>query len=398
MNTQTLVRNDTEKDLAGYPGRSTNPIFGPNKLKLGIFGLNGKGTANTLVPEAHRPEWPTIVRAAQMADSAGLEAIVAYSRWKGHELGKLDHPSGVILDPFTWAAGVAQATRYSAVFATSHAPTVHPITAAKMCATIDIISGGRFGLNVVAGWNRPELEMFGAPLKEHEERYQHLAEWLDIVKRLWREDEEFDFEGSHFKIVRGGSRPKPTQRPHPPIMNAGSSGTGRDFALRTADMCFVQLPQTDPAERRAHVDSYKNLAREKYGREVKVWIMANIVQRDTNVEAEAYVKHFAVDHPDKASIDAWIKMQNANSKALSRPDLEERRRRAGIGAGGTSIIGDADRVSDELESLSECGVDGLLIGYVDFADGLARLTKEVLPRLEEKGLRQKFKLPTVAAS
>ncbi|MDR5759646.1 LLM class flavin-dependent oxidoreductase [Caballeronia sp. LZ035] len=395
MSTQTLERSLDETGSAAV--RSTNPIFGPNKLKLGIFGLNGKGTANTLVPEAHRPEWPTIIRAAQMADAAGLEAIVAYSRWKGHELGKLDHPSGVVLDPFTWAAGVAQATRHSAVFATSHAPTIHPVTAAKMCATIDIISGGRFGLNVVAGWNRPELEMFGAPLKEHEERYAHLEEWLNIVKRLWSEDEEFDFEGGHFKIVRGGSRPKPVQRPHPPIMSAGSSGTGREFALRSADMCFVQLASTDPAERRAHVDSYKQLAREKYGRDVKVWVMGNIVQRDTNAEAEAYVKHFAIDHADKASIDAWIDMQNANSKALSRPDLDARRRRAGIGAGGTPIIGDADRVAEQLEALSDCGVDGLLIGFVDFADGITRLTQGVLPQLEAKGLRQKFSLPAAQA-
>jgi dimethylsulfone monooxygenase len=167
--------------------------------------------------------------------------------------------------------------------------------------------------------------------------------------------------------------------------------------LRSADMCFVQLASTDQAERRAHVDSYKQLAREKYGREVKVWVMANIVQRDTNAEAEAYVKHFAVDHADKASIDAWIAMQNANSKALSRPDLEARRRRAGIGAGGTPIIGDAERVAEQLEALSDCGVDGLLIGFVDFAEGITRLTEGVLPRLEAKGLRQKFSLPAAQA-
>lgn len=376
---------------AEQEGRGNNPIFGPNKLKLGIFGLNGKGIANTLVPEAHKPHWPTIVRASRMADSAGLEAIVAYSRWKGHELGKLDHPSGIVMDPFTWAAGVAQATKYSAVFATSHAPTIHPITAAKMGATIDHISNGRFGLNIVAGWNRPELEMFGAPLKEHEERYAHLAEWLDIIKRLWTEDEEFDFEGEFFKVSRGGSRPRPLQRPGPPIMNAGSSATGRDFALKTADMCFVQLPSNDPAERRAHVDSYKRLAREKYGRDVKIWIMANIVQRDTDSEAQDYLQHVAVDNADNESIDAWMAGQNANSKALSRPDMAARRLRAGIGAGGIIVVGGADKISEELQSISDCGVDGLLVGYVDFADGIARLQKDVLPRLEERGLRQPFK-------
>ena len=83
--------------------------------------------------------------------------------------------------------------------------------------------------------------MFGAPLKEHDLRYDHLAEWLEIMTRPWTEDEEFDFDGEFFKIIKGASRPKPFQRPHPPIMNAGSFGRGRDFALQVADMCFVQI-------------------------------------------------------------------------------------------------------------------------------------------------------------
>jgi alkanesulfonate monooxygenase SsuD/methylene tetrahydromethanopterin reductase-like flavin-dependent oxidoreductase (luciferase family) len=64
------------------------------------------------------------------------------------------------MDPFTWAAAIAQATEHVGVFVTAHAPTSLPIAAAKQLATIDIISNGRLGLNVVAGWNRPELEMF----------------------------------------------------------------------------------------------------------------------------------------------------------------------------------------------------------------------------------------------
>jgi dimethylsulfone monooxygenase len=71
------------------------------KVKLGIFGINGKGTANTRVPNFRRPTWEANLRAARLADDAGLEAIVPYARWKGHEIGKLDHPSGIVLDPLT---------------------------------------------------------------------------------------------------------------------------------------------------------------------------------------------------------------------------------------------------------------------------------------------------------
>ncbi|SMF62070.1 Luciferase-like monooxygenase, partial [Xaviernesmea oryzae] len=152
-------------------GRPNNPLFGANRLKIGIFGTNGKGSAQTLVPEIFKPTWKNVIDTAKIADDAGYEAIVAYARWKGYIQGRPDHPAGIILDPFTYAAGVAQATSHAAIFATSHAPTIHPIAAAKQCATIDIISDGRLVLNVVAGWNKPELEMFGAPLKQHSARY-----------------------------------------------------------------------------------------------------------------------------------------------------------------------------------------------------------------------------------
>jgi len=380
-----MTQDDAGRRLAD------NPIFGPNRLKLGIFGINGKGTANTLVPEFHRPSWEANLLAARLADAVGLEAIVSYARWKGHEVGKPDHPSGVILDPFAWAAGIAQATRHAAVFATTHAVTYHPITVAKQSATIDIISGGRFGLNVVAGWNRPELEMFGAPLKEHTDRYRHLAEWMEIVLRLWTEREEFDFHGAFFDIAKGASRPQPVQKPHPPIMNAGSSGVGRDFAVRIADMCFLQIVSDDPEQQRAQVAAYKRLARETYGRDVQVWTMVTVVQRDTVREAEDYLRYYAVENADNDSIDAWLGTMVANSENMSRPEMAARRLRAAAGAAGSLVVGDGERVVEQMAALAAAGLDGLLLSWVDFADGIGRLSRDVLPGLEALGLRRPFR-------
>ena len=93
------------------------------------------------------------------------------------------------------------------MFATSHVLTVHPIMAAKQATTIDHITGGRFALNVVTGWHRPEMEMFGAPMLDHDDRYQLAVEWLEIIKRLWTAEEEFDYDGKHFKIARAISSP-----------------------------------------------------------------------------------------------------------------------------------------------------------------------------------------------
>ena len=75
------------------------------------------------------------------------------------------------------------------MFATSHISLNHPIIAAKQSTVIDHISNGRFALNIVTGWNQPEIDMFGQAMLGHEDRYACAEEWLAIVKRLWTEDE-----------------------------------------------------------------------------------------------------------------------------------------------------------------------------------------------------------------
>lgn len=367
-----------------------NPIFGPNRLKLGVFGTNGKGGAQTLVPEAYRPTWQASVQTSQMADRAGFEAIVAYARWKGYIPGRPDHASGIVLDPFTWAAGIAQATRYSAVFATSHAPTIHPITCAKQCATIDIISDGRFGLNVVGGWNKHELEMFGTPLKEHDARYDELEEWLHVVERLWSDPDEFDFSGRYVKLVRGSSMPKPLQRPRPPIMNAGGSPRGMRFAAEHADMCFVILRSDDPAIWLQQIGAYKRMAAEEFGRAVQVWTYCPVVQRATQSEAEHYLNHYAVEMEDGPSLDAWSAGLGAQTQIIEPAKVAEYRKRFAAGAGGTMLVGTADAIAERLQALVGAGLDGVLLTWVDFVDGIKRFADDVLPRLERRGLRTPF--------
>ena len=370
---------------ASYP---VNPLFNTNRLKLGIFGTNGKGGAQTLVPEAYRPTWKASVETARLADAAGFEAILAYARWKGYIAGQPAHPSGVTLDPFTWCAAIAQATQHLAVIPTVHAPTLHPIAAAKQCATIDIISGGRFGLNVVGGWNGPELAMFGAPMAEHDARYDHLQEWLEIVQRLWRDEGEFDHSGRFFKLQRGSSMPKPLQRPWPPIVNAGGSDRGQAFACEFADICFLILRSEDPADVAGQIASYKRMALERYGRKVQVWTYAYCVQRETQEEAERYLEHFAVTHEDTESVDAWSAGIAAQTKILSSPEaVRAFRKRFAAGVGGSALVGTAAAIAGRLYALSDAGLDGVLLTWVDFADGIRRFAQDVCPLLEARGLR-----------
>jgi FMNH2-dependent dimethyl sulfone monooxygenase len=371
-------------------GPSPNPVFGKNRLKLGLFSTNGRGASQSLVPEAHTTSWEFALRTAQTADRAGYEAIVPYARWKGYPEGNPTHLSGNVMDSFAWAAGIAQATTHAGVFATSHAPTMHPIVAAKQAATIDMISNGRFAMNVVGGWNAPEMEMFGAPLREHDQRYEYLAEWLEIIRKLWVETEEFDHSGEFFNVIRGSSLPKPVQRPYPPIMNAGGSPRGRQFAAQHADLCFVVLTSEDVDDIRRQVDGYKRLAEEEFGRSVQVWTHTYVVQRDTQKEADEYLHRFAVEYEDVESVDAWMKLQAEQAQLLPPEALAAFRLRFTAGAGGFPLVGTAEHITDRLALLAEGGIDGVLLTWVDYYDGLERFNADVLPALEKLGLRDPF--------
>jgi dimethylsulfone monooxygenase len=190
---------------------ATNPLFGTNRLKLGIFAHNGSGSAHTVAPEAYAVTWPQTLELSRTADAAGYEAIVPFGRWKGYVEGDPDHRSHECLEPYTWAAAIAQATEHAAVFTTSHVSTIHPLLAAKQGATIDHISGGRFALNVVAGWQENEFRMFGTSLSERGDRYEQATEWLELIKRFWTEDAEFDFQGRFYTAEGALARPRPVE-------------------------------------------------------------------------------------------------------------------------------------------------------------------------------------------
>ena len=190
----------------------TGPLFGPNKIKLGVFGLNLCSAAGiTAAKDRHEIGWQQNVRLVQQAEAAGFEAAVPVARWRGFE--GASNPWGESFETYTWAAGLAAVTKRIGIFSTSHVLTVSPVMAAKAMVTIDHISGGRAVLNVVAGWFKKELDMFGVGDLDSAGRYAYTAEWMDVLLRLWTQNETFDFNGHHLNIKDGYLQPKAIQRP-----------------------------------------------------------------------------------------------------------------------------------------------------------------------------------------
>ena len=356
-----------------------------NHLKLGLFGANcSSGRAVTQVPERWSGSWPDCLRLAQMADAAGLEFMLPIGRWKVY--GGLTDYQGETFETVTWAAGLLAATRRLVVFGTVHAPLVHPVIAAKEFVTADHIGAGRFGLNLVCGWNEDEFDMFGAAMREHDERYDYAQEWLDTVKRAWGEETEFDVEGRYLRLRQVRAKPKPFGGSRPIIMNAAVSPRGQAFAIRNCDALFSMTPLGKLDVFAAHVDKVKVQAHAQ-NRAIDVYTIAVITCRPSQRDAEDYYRHAIIDNADWEAVDHILAMKGITREVYGQ-DFEARRAFQANGMGGVPIIGDPDRVAGGMLKIADTGARGIAFSFVNYLDELPYFCAEVLPRLVRMGLRQ----------
>jgi len=369
--------------------RDTNPAFSTRRLKLGTFQTNlDSGCVMSDLDGRLDINWPNTVALAKLADEMEFEAIVPVARWQG--FGGATNPQGPGFETYTWAAGLAASTAKAGVFSTSHVSLNHPIVAAKQSTVIDHISNGRYALNIVTGWNQPEIDMFGAPMLPHAERYACSEEWIEIVKRLWTEDETFDFEGRYYKIAKGYLQPKPIQKPYPAIMNAGSSERGRHFAAKHCDLVYtIVRGGGNLAEYKAHIDAYHKLAREEYGREIRVWTLVNIVQGETEQEARAFYDYYVHQKGDWAAarnvVDTF--MLEVNARSIPPERIKPMQEMFIAGWGGYPLIGTKEQIVDGLTMLSRAGLDGILLCFPRFEQGMREFRDATYPLLRQAGLR-----------
>jgi alkanesulfonate monooxygenase SsuD/methylene tetrahydromethanopterin reductase-like flavin-dependent oxidoreductase (luciferase family) len=362
-------------------------MYSNNKLQIGLFGANcSSGRAVTLVPERWSGSWPDNKRLAQMSDDAGIDFLLPIGRWKGYG-GDTDY-QGTTLETITWATALLGATKRITVFGTVHAPIFNPVVAAKEMVTADHVSEGRFGLNIVVGWNEDEFDMFGVTQREHGDRYEYAQEWIDVIKMIWSDREDFDFDGKylHMKKIRG--KPKPYGGTRPVIMNAGASATGQAFAIRNCDAFFLQASRTSLEETQKKVRTAQSAAREQ-GREIGCYTVGVVTCRPTRKEAEEYFHHCIVECADWSAVDIILGKKNISPQTVPMEEFLKQRSGYAQGMGGLPIVGDPDHVAAQIADLSRAGLTGIAISLVNYINELPYFCDEVIGRLERMGLREK---------
>lgn len=360
------------------------PMLETTNFRLGLFSSNcSGGLAVTTIPERWDASWDSNLRLAQLADSVGLEFMLPIARWIGYG-GETNFHEGV-LEPIPWATGIINHTKELSAFATLHTAFNHPVVSAKQLATMDQMAPGRVGLNVVAGWNEPEYRAMGVALpQDHDARYARSQEWIDAVTTLWSRDGRYDLPGEWWNLEGVESEPKPVAR-RIPILNAGSSKQGRDYAARNADFVFtIVAGPEDGAEvvRRVKADAAAR------GRTTGVLTPTHVVCRPTREEAQDFLKYYADDNADWDAVDNLMRLQGMHAQSFTKEMLELYRGRFASGHGTCPLIGTPDEVADQIEALARAGFGGITMSFVDYIGELEYFAQEVLPRLEGKGLRK----------
>lgn len=367
-----------------------NPMRGPQPFKIGLFGyLHDGGNAMTTAPERWRARWDDIETLAVMADRGGLDFMIPIARWKGVP-GEINNRLWSY-ETLTHAAGLSAVTKRIAIFATVHTPIVHPIFAAKAMTTIDHISHGRAGLNIVCGWNQADFDMFGHSQLEHDERYVQGREWFDLWSRIIAGSaEEFDYDGKHFPGLKGViGQPASIQAPRPVVISAASSGAGRDFAIQCSDFLFTSIPSPEFGKKvKTEVDARcAELGRPP----MPAMSTSYLVCRPTRKEAEDFHRYYAEEKGDFKAVDYYI---GARLKNASTPNAEAQnaRIRFAAGNGAYPMIGTPEDIVDAMLSLKQAGMSGTTLTFLNFLDDLPYFLEAVVPLMEQAGLR----LPTPA--
>lgn len=350
-------------------------------MKYGIFLPNG---SNGYIPSAGSPQYlPTFqhnLKISLEAERQGLDFVLSMMKFRGFggETGYWDS----CLESFTLMAGIAAATKSIGLFPSISILSQHPAVVARMVATIDDISGGRCGLNIVTGWNRPEYAQMGMwPGDEYYgRRYDYADEYVTILKGLWK-DGGFTHKGEFFELDDCVVYPNPSREI--PLVSAGQSANGRAFVAKHADHQFVLTDKSSLAE------SVKDVRKraDEYGREVGIYALFHMIVGESDDEAQKQVDHI-VEHADKGAIgnmigSAVLDTNTGGTSDTLKAALQKSVEEGNMAFMGIPVIhGSETTIARKIEEIAEdTEVDGLLFSWPDFEAGVKYFGERVKPKL-----------------
>ncbi len=206
-----------------------------------------------------------LLAVAQCAEAEGFDAF-----FRSDHYLKMGGASGLPGPTDAWLtlAGIARETSTIRLGTLVTSATFRlPGPLAISVAQVDQMSGGRVELGLGAGWYDDEHTAYGIPFPSLKDRFDRLEEQLAIITGLWSHEggEGFSFDGAHYQVVNSPALPKPTQRPHPPVI-VGGGGPNRTPRLAATYADEFNTPFLQPADAKAQFQRVRE-ACERRGRD-----------------------------------------------------------------------------------------------------------------------------------
>ncbi|MBF4573323.1 LLM class flavin-dependent oxidoreductase [Herbiconiux sp. VKM Ac-1786] len=359
------------------PASPASPV---SPREYGVFLPNAAGGWLVSTTAPYPPaDYDHNKQIAKVAEEIGLDFVMAMAKWRGFG-GSTDH-WGETIESMTMMAGIAEATERVKVWATIHANMQNPAFAAKVFTTLQQISHGRAGMNIVNGSYADEFEQMGiwdADMTK-DERYRMTAEWAHLVTRLWSED-SVTHAGEFYTLTDCQSRPHPVIRPE--IINAATSPAGRAFQAQYADGAFLGADTLEDM-RASSRDVHDRAA--SLGRSVKTYAMLTVVLGDTDADATARATEYGrgLDRVALANMRKSWGMPEERALAWAEgADGEQAFQTVYVAGGPSRVVEHIATVMDTAE------LDGLMLIFPDYLADLPVFGESVLPELRSlEGVR-----------
>lgn len=341
-------------------------------------------------------------------------------------------------DPSALCSALIGVTENLGLTFTSSILAEHPFTFARKVSTMDHLSAGRVGWNIVTSVSHNAAQNYGFDeIVSHDSRYKWADEYMDVVYKLWegswddgavladRENlvyadmdkiHRIYHEGQRYQVL-GPHMASPSPQRTPVLYQAGSSKAGRDFAARHAEGTFVVFPTIEGArkgiseQRALAVAAGRRAADLKFiqgfsfvvgSTEEEAWRksaaidelvsydgLAAHISRDMGIDLGKFDPEMPIEQTDASGIQGYARMfEDANpGKKAKVSDL------VGALSYNTRMVGTPESIADELEQWQDAGVDGVNMIAQYFPDSYRDFVEHVMPVLRERGLAQREYAP-----
>jgi alkanesulfonate monooxygenase len=339
-------------------------------MRFGVWAaVHGNRGALQDPEEPYDASWERNKALVLEAEAIGYDATLVAQHTMNPYDNSLDQ-----LEAWSSSAALAAITKSIEIIAAIKPGLYHPVVLAKMASQIEIISKGRFAINLVNAWNKAEFARAGLPFPHHDDRYAYGREWIEIVKRLLT-GERVNFRGRFFTIDDYILRPADPYRARPRIYLGGESEPARALVADHGDGWFINGQPIEDVKSLIH-----DVARRpRVGVPVSFGLSAFVIARETEAEAHtAYERLLALSDEDaplrstkRPDVDQNVVMYQATAKSP----------RVGTNGGtAAELVGNYDQVAERIAAFHRAGIELFMLQFQPFEAEMRRFAQEVMPR------------------